>query len=71
MGRSSNFGTPLPGREGLGVGRSEAGVAFDNGPTHPRPLPSREGRNLDQQCASKWPKQSAWSGIPIVRSACQ
>ncbi len=26
------------------MGRPRAGAAFDNGPTHPQPLPSREGR---------------------------
>ncbi|TPG49802.1 hypothetical protein EAH76_18180 [Sphingomonas glacialis] len=37
---------PLPGREGSGVGRPRAGVRPNNGPTHPQPLPFREGSNF-------------------------
>ncbi len=37
---------PLPGREGLGVGWYGAGTDRDNEPTHPLPLPSREGSRL-------------------------
>ncbi|WP_443025370.1 glutamyl-Q tRNA(Asp) synthetase [Sphingomonas sp. RB3P16] len=46
MGKAVALAPPLPGREGLGVGRPEAGVAFDNGPTHPSipSLPGRGGR---------------------------
>ncbi len=35
--------TPLPEREGLGVGRPVADVTFDNRPTHPS-VPSLPGR---------------------------
>ncbi|MEG3163634.1 bifunctional hydroxymethylpyrimidine kinase/phosphomethylpyrimidine kinase [Sphingomonas sp. PB2P19] len=35
---------PLPGREGLGVGGEPAEHLDCPNPTHPRPLPSREGR---------------------------
>ena len=48
MAKALALAPPLPGREGLGVGRLEAGVAPHYGPTHPSipSLPRRGGVNL-------------------------
>nr|WP_029625094.1 glutamyl-Q tRNA(Asp) synthetase [Sphingomonas sp. PAMC 26605] len=43
MAKAVDHAPPLPRREGLGVGRPEAGDARDNGPTHPS-IPSLPGR---------------------------
>lgn len=44
---AARLSVPLPGREGSGVGAAEGGPGAEEGslrsPTHPQPLPSREG----------------------------
>ncbi len=42
----ADYFAPLPGREGPGVGRRGASEPSPNEPTHPRPLPSREGSRI-------------------------
>ena len=43
--------SPLPAREGLGVGSYGADATRDKGPTHPRPLPCQGGEEkADTRC---------------------